>query len=95
MTVEAEALEKSKNIITITIINDGNRYTDSFNVHEKVRKVIHDGLKAFGIDVSQVPNYILRYGNVNLDDHETSLQDYNIPSGAELILAPRQARAGA
>jgi len=94
MSSQAEEVGQEKNTVTLTIISDGNTYTDTFNIHEKIRKVIHDALKAFNIDVSQVPNYVLRYGNQNLDDLERSIKDYGVQNNAELFLAPRRVGAG-
>jgi hypothetical protein len=91
---EKGAPGKEKNWISITIIHGGERRSFDYNVHTKVRKVVDDAIKAFGIQLPPNTSYYLTYGNVNLDDPNKSLKDYGIPDGAELALVPRVVRAG-
>jgi len=92
-TEQAEGPGKEKNWISITIVHGGESRPFSFNIHMKIGKVVDDALKEFGLQPAPEYLYYLVYGNVNLDDYEKSLKDYNIPDGAILALA-RRCRVG-
>ncbi len=90
---DAKVPGREKNRISVTITHAGESITREYNVHTKIRKVIKDALKAFGIEPPPNATYYLVYGDRNLDDPTKSLADYEIPDGAELVLNV-QTRAG-
>jgi len=93
-TVETAELGREKNIITITIISDGVPKTFEHNIHHKIRRVVDEAIKAFGIQPPPNTTYILTYDSLNLDDMDKSLKDYGIPDRATLTLVPRRVGAG-
>lgn len=84
---------KEKNWVSVLIRHEGQTVSLSFNIHQKIKKVTQDAVKALSLQPPPNAVIYLRFGDVSLDDPEKSLQDYQIPDGATLDLLFRT-RAG-
>lgn len=84
---------KEKNWVSVIIRHEGQTVSLDFNIHQKIEKVTKDAVKALGLQPPPNTTIYLRFGDINLDDPERSLQDYQIPDGATLDLLFRT-RAG-
>jgi hypothetical protein len=89
--------EENKNQIDLTFGHGGNEIFLTQNVHQKIKHVLEKALaefkKEFNLDPPANSQPIIRYGDLNLDDLEKSLEDYNVPDKAVLDLL-FQTRAG-
>jgi len=80
-------------LITLTIISPAGQLTEQFNVKMKVGAVKTRAMAHFKIDPSTADRYWLRYQQTRLDNNKT-LEEYNIPNGAQLYLETRPPAAG-
>jgi hypothetical protein len=81
-----EAPGKEKNWISVTIIYGNQSKSFDFNIHFTIRRVLEEAIKAFG-QQPPVENYQLFYNDQQLSELNRSLQDYDIPEDAKLVMA--------
>lgn len=81
------------NKISLVVISLSGTYQDDFNVHQKLQHVFDAAFKELHIRPAAGEVWFLKYGDQTLDLAST-IEQANLPEGANLMLAPREAGGG-
>ena len=80
-------------LISLTIISAAGTLSEQFSCHMKVHAVKVRSMAHFKIDPATADRYWLRYEQTRLPDEKT-LEDLNIPDGAQIYLETSPPAAG-